>query len=300
MWTIPIALTLGNCVILKPSEKVPLTMQRIASLMIQAGIPAGVFQIIHGAVDVVTSFCDHPDISAVSFVGSSKVAQIVAQRCHSINKRVLALGGAKNHLIALNDCDVSMAARDIVASFAGCAGQRCMAASVLLLVQEPTHDTSDNTVLDQLLSEVISLASKLQPGCNAGQVGPLIDNIAKQRVLSYISTAEGEGDQVLLDGRHWSNSHSDKGFWIGPTVILHDAKNADKSVCLSDEIFGPVLSVLKVSSRDEAIARENASLYGNAACIYTEKGASAEWFVKRFRAGMIGVNIGIPVPRGNL
>ncbi len=185
MWTIPISLTVGNCVILKPSEKVPNTMQRISELMTEAGIPAGVFQIVHGAVDVVTRMCDHPDIAAVSFVGSSKVANIVSNRCHANNKRVIALGGAKNHLIALPDCDTAMAARDIVASFAGCCGQRCMAASVLVLVDED-GDVSAN---DALLQLIVDVASKLEPGQKAGQVGPLIDNIAKTRyVCSYGSS----------------------------------------------------------------------------------------------------------------
>jgi malonate-semialdehyde dehydrogenase (acetylating)/methylmalonate-semialdehyde dehydrogenase len=136
MWTIPIALTMGNCVILKPSEKVPCTMSRMAELFMEAGMPPGVFQIVNGAVEIVTSMCEHPDISAVTFVGSSKVAEIVSNRCNANQKRVLALGGAKNHLIALADCDVPMAARDIVASFAGCCGQRCMAASVLIIVDD--------------------------------------------------------------------------------------------------------------------------------------------------------------------
>jgi acyl-CoA reductase-like NAD-dependent aldehyde dehydrogenase len=177
MWTIPISLTLGNCVILKPSEKVPTTMQRIAALMVEAGMPPGVFQIVHGAVDVVNAMCDNPDIAAVSFVGSSKVADIVHTRCNKINKRVLALGGAKNHLIALPDCDVAMAARDIVASFAGCCGQRCMAASVLILVDEDGESAKN----DELLEQVLSVASKLQPGQAGGQVGPLIDGLAKNR-----------------------------------------------------------------------------------------------------------------------
>jgi len=177
MWTIPISLTVGNCVILKPSEKVPLTMQRISELMTEAGVPPGVFQIVHGAVDVVNRMSDHPDIAAVSFVGSSKVADIVATRCHANNKRVLALGGAKNHLLALPDCDAAMAARDIVASYAGCCGQRCMAASVLLLVDEDNGKANN----DELLQTVVSVASKLVPGQAGGQVGPLIDNIARTR-----------------------------------------------------------------------------------------------------------------------
>ena len=180
MWTIPIALTMGNCVILKPSEKVPLTMQRMLELMVAAGIPAGVFQIVHGAAEVVTAMCDHPGISAVSFVGSSKVAEIVSKRCHAVNKRVLALGGAKNHLLALPDCDVAMASRDIVASFAGCCGQRCMAASVLLLVGDGSEEVKQ-AFTDSLLKEVVNTASLLLPGQKGGEVGPLIDDIALKR-----------------------------------------------------------------------------------------------------------------------
>ncbi len=171
LWTIPIALTCGNCVIVKPSEKVPSGLRKIAALMAEAGVPPGVFQLVNGTAEVVTAICDHPSIAAVSFVGSSKVAKIVSSRCHAINKRVLALGGAKNHLIALPDADVGMASRDIVASFAGCCGQRCMAASVLILVGE----------CPGLLAEIVSVASKLQRGQAAGQVGPLIDGIAKAR-----------------------------------------------------------------------------------------------------------------------
>lgn len=286
MWTIPISLTVGNCVILKPSEKVPLTMMRMSELMIEAGVPAGVFQIVHGAVDVVLGMCDHPEIAAVSFVGSSKVADIVATRCRAINKRVLALGGAKNHLIALPDCDVGMVSRDIVASFAGCCGQRCMAASALLIVDE------DPVVTATLLEEIVATAAKLTAGQAGGQVGPLIDGIAKERVLKYINEAEKAGTQVLLDGRSWASRPN--GFWVGPTILLH---NSASDPGMQDEIFGPVLSVMKVNSWEEAIAIENANPYGNAACIYTEKGANAEWFTRRFRAAMLGVNIGIPVPR---
>lgn len=171
LWTVPIALTMGNCVILKPSEKVPRAMMKVAELMAEAGIPPGVFQMVQGAVEVVTSICDHPGIAAVTFVGSSKVAKIVSDRCHAVNKRVLALGGAKNHLIALPDADTGMAGRDVVASFAGCAGQRCMAASVLVLVGD----------CGALLDEVVKNASLLQKGQATGQVGPVIDGIAKAR-----------------------------------------------------------------------------------------------------------------------
>lgn len=273
---------MGNCVILKPSEKVPLTMMEVSRLLTEAGVPDGVFQIVHGAVDVVNAICDHPDISAVTFVGSSKVASLVSSRCHSINKRVLALGGAKNHLIALQDCDIGMTTRDIVASSFGCCGQRCMASSVLIVVGENT----------ELLDEIVNVASKLIPGQDSGQIGPLIDLASKSRVQSYIDTAEAIGSKILLDGRAWVSKAP--GYWIGPTVIFHD--NANDSA-MQDEIFGPILSVFQVKTWDEAIQIENSNPYGNAACIYTERGFNAEYFTKRFRSAMIGVNIGIPVPR---
>ena len=282
MWTIPISLVSGNCVVLKPSEKVPSTMQRVAELLIEAGVPPGVFSIVHGTAPIVMAMCDHPDIAAVTFVGSSKVAQIVANRCHAVNKRVLALGGAKNHLVALPDCDTGMTSRDVVASAFGCCGQRCMAASCLILVgQHPS-----------LLKEIVDLAAKLSPGTDAGQVGPIIDFASKARVLVHIAESEAAGASVLLDGRSWASR--ERGNWIGPTILLHQSSQ-DRAV--KEEIFGPVLSVIQVASWEEAVRIENDSPYGNAASIYTERGADAEWFLKRFRSGMLGVNVGIPVPR---
>ena len=282
-WTVPISLTMGNCVILKPSEKVPNTMQKCVELFEKAGFPPGVFQIVHGTSEVASAICEHEAISAVSFVGSSKIAEIVKTTCSRLNKRVLALGGAKNHLIALPDCDKNMTARDVVVSFAGCAGQRCMAASVLLVV-------GDN---DELLNSVVANASALKPGQDAGQVGPVIDEVSKTRIMDYIDKAVNkDGATLLLDGRSWANKK--EGSWVGPTILLH---NNAQDAAMREEIFGPVLSVYKASSWDEAIAIENSNPYGNAACIYTESGANAEWFTSRFRASMLGVNVGIPVPR---
>jgi len=285
MWTVPIALTAGNCVILKPSEKVPMTMRLVAELLTQAGVPPGVFNMVQGTAEVVNTLCDHPRIPAVTFVGSSRVAELVAQRCRALNKRVLALGGAKNHLVALPDCDAAACARDIVASFAGCAGQRCMAASVLLLVGEQP----------KLLEQVCELAKKLKPGQKDGEMGPVIDGASKLRITSAIAAAEARGGKVLVDGRTWAESAELKaGTWVGPTVIV----TPDKSdPILQEEVFGPVISVLTVNSWEEALAIENANDYGNAACIYTSVGSHADWFAHRFKAGMIGVNVGVPVPR---
>lgn len=282
MWTVPIALTAGNCVILKPSEKVPLTMNKTAELMKEAGIPPGVFQIVHGTRDAVEGLCDAPGVKAVTFVGSSLVAKLVSQRCSKLNKRVMAMGGAKNHLVALEDCDAEGAARDIVASFAGCAGQRCMAASVLLLVGE----------CSKLLTNVVQRAQALQLGQEKGQVGPVIDATSRARILSYIEGAISRGAKVLVDGRKMAQTNP--GTWVGPTILLHQTHD-DEAV--RSEIFGPVLSVVRVKTWQDAIDIENSSPYGNAASIYTSIGAHAEWFSPRFRAGMIGVNIGVPVPR---
>jgi len=286
MWTTPIALVLGNCVILKPSEKVPMTMRRVVSLMEEAGFPPGVFQMIQGTANAVTSLIDNSSIKAVTFVGSSPVAELVANRCRAINKRVTALGGAKNHLVALSDCDVEQASSDIVVSFAGCAGQRCMAASVLLLVGHGPTQTD-------LLQMVVSKSQQIQPGTGPGAMGPVIDQASFEKINMYIEDSVKNGAEMLLDGRHAVCGGSN-GCWIGPTVIHH--KNASDRA-LHEEIFGPVLSVYTVNSWTEAIAIENANPFGNAACIYTNNGGNAEWFVHRFRAAMLGINIGIPVPR---
>lgn len=268
--------------VLKPSEKVPSTVNRMIELMVEAGVPANVVQIVHGQVEPVTSICDHPGVAAMTFVGSSRVAEIVAKRCHSINKKVLALGGAKNHLVSLADCNAEMASRDIVASFSGCAGQRCMAASVLLTVGHQ----------QDLLDKLVARAGAIEPGTKQGNMGAVIDAAAKERILRYINEAEEAGAKILLDGRSWAER--EKGNWVGPTIILHSS--ADEPA-MKDEIFGPVLSVLEVETFAEAIKIENGNPHGNAASIYTSVGAHAEWFTGRFRAGMIGVNIGIPVPR---
>lgn len=282
-WTLPIAIAAGNCVILKPSEKVPRTMAKVMEIIKKAGIPDGVVQIVNGTVPVVEAICDHPDIPAITFVGSSKVAEIVSKRGRNNNKRVLALGAAKNHLVALRDCNTDMCSTDIVLSFTGCAGQRCMAASALIVVQQQ----------DELINSIVAKASKLVPGQASGQMGPIIDEIAVQRCHKYIEEAVSrDGAKLLLDGRSWTGKQP--GYWIGPTILQH--KSA-KDAAFREEIFGPILSIVQVETKEEAIAIENASPYGNAACIYTTIGAHAEWFTSRFSVGMVGVNIGVPVPR---
>jgi methylmalonic acid semialdehyde dehydrogenase len=301
-WTIPIALVTGNTVILKPSEKVPLTMYRVIQLFEQAGFPKGVINLVNGTKDAVTCLIDHPLVRAVTFVGSSPVAKAVSDRCRGLDKRCTALGGAKNHLIALPDCDIDSTASDIVVSYAGCAGQRCMAASVLLIVGafdgvEPSSPLDRN---HPLLCKVIQKASAIQRGTESGKMGPVIDEQSLNKIVGYIEQSEKEGAEILLDGRSWmtttttsDNGHG-SGNWIGPTIILHHNKT-DKT--MNDEVFGPVLSVYHVNTWQEAIDIENSNPYGNAAAIYTTHGGHAEWFVKRVRASMLGINVGIPVPR---
>jgi acyl-CoA reductase-like NAD-dependent aldehyde dehydrogenase len=265
-------------------------MSIMAKLFKQAGIPNGVFNIVNGTQEVVVSLCKHAEIDAVSFVGSSRVAKIVATTCQQTNKRVLALGGAKNHLIALPDCEREATASDIVASFTGCSGQRCMAASVLLIVEDESSQFSSD-----LINRIVQKSSQVPVGQLDGQMGPVIDQLALDRITHYIQEAEKRGIEVLLDGRKWNGKPSN-GYWIGPTVLLH-SNGITNDPCLTDEIFGPIISIVKVKSRTEAIKFENSCGYGNAACIYTSSGDNADWFSKRFTAAMIGVNIGVPVPR---
>lgn len=257
-------------------------MRRIASLFEQAGFPPGVFNMIQGTKDAVNAIIDHSKVRAVTFVGSTPVAKLVANRCRALDKRCTALGGAKNHLVALPDCELEGASSDITVSAFGCSGQRCMAASVLLLVGDQ----------DQLLQKIVDKASKIQPGSEPTQMGPVIDDASQIKILSFIEDSETNGAKLLLDGRSWKNKTSNGsggGNWIGPSVILHQTPN-DKA--MKEEVFGPVLSVYKVDSWEEAIEIENNNPFGNAASIYTTNGGSANWFTSRFSASMLGVNIG--------
>ena len=280
-WTIPNALVLGNTMILKPSQQVPLSSLRIAELLKEAGLPDGVFNIVHGAQQAVEAICDHPAIQAVTFVGSTRVAKTVYARATSRLKRALCLGGAKNHLIVLPDANEKMAASNIAVSMSGCAGQRCMAASVMVAVGEVDH-------IIRLLCEE---AKKIIPGKNLGAV---ISNEAKERIERYITEAEQHGAKVLIDGRGAKVEGKEEGYYVGPTVLDHvrpDMKIAQ------EEVFGPVLSILRVKTVDEALTIQNISPYGNAASVFTQSGGMARYVIERASAGMIGVNIGVPVPR---
>jgi malonate-semialdehyde dehydrogenase (acetylating)/methylmalonate-semialdehyde dehydrogenase len=279
-WTIPIAITLGNTFLFKPSEKVPLTAQRTAELLREAGLPPGVFNIVHGQQPVVEAICDHPNIRAVTFVGSTRVAKNVYIRATGNLKRCLAMGGAKNHLFVLPDANVESTAENAVASMAGCAGQRCMAAASLLAVGR----------VDRVIEQICKVARKLVPG---ESLGPVISADAKARIESYITEAEQAGAEVLVDGRGAVVAGREGGFYVGPTVI--DRVRPEMRIA-QEEVFGPVLAIIRTGDVEEAIAIENASPYGNAAAVYTQSGGEARHVAQRASAGMIGVNVGVPVP----
>jgi malonate-semialdehyde dehydrogenase (acetylating)/methylmalonate-semialdehyde dehydrogenase len=281
LWTIPNAIALGNCMILKPSELVPLSAQRIAELLHEAGLPDGVFNIINGDREMVEAICDHPDIDAVSFVGSTKVAKIVYRRATASLKRCLALGGAKNHLIVLPDANPEISAANIAASMSGCAGQRCMAASAMVAVGDTDH----------IVRRICEEAMKIVPGQNLGAV---ITGAAKERIERYIDEAEAAGAKVLLDGRNAVVAGKEGGFYVGPTVIDH--VTPDMAIA-QEEVFGPVLAIIRTDDINKAIEIENNSPYGNAASVFTENGGLANYVIERVSAGMTGINVGVPVPR---
>lgn len=280
-WTIPNAIALGNCMIMKPSEKVPLSCGKLALLLKEAGLPDGVLNIVNGDSEIVTAICEHPGIEAVSFVGSTRVAKLVYQKATNTYKRCLALGGAKNHLVVLPDAIPGMTAQNVAASMSGCAGQRCMAASAMVGVGNIDH------IIDKICEE----AKKIVPGETLGAV---INRESKERIEGYITEAENQGATVLVDGRNTTVKGKENGTYVGPTVIDH--VRPDMSVA-KEEIFGPVISIMRTNTVDEALAIENANPYGNAASVFTQNGGMARYIIDRASAGMIGVNVGVPVPR---
>jgi len=272
-WTIPNAIALGNCMILKPSEQVPLSAGRIADLLREAGLPEGVFNIVHGGQETVEAICDHPDIDGITFVGSTRVAKVVYRRGTANLKRVLALGGAKNHLIVMPDAEPEMTSSNVVASMSGCAGQRCMAASVMMAVGNTDH----------IIERMVSIMRGVK-------IGPVISKEAKERIESYITEAEKAGAKVLVDGR----GRSGPGFWIGPTLI--DYVTPDMRIA-QEEVFGPLMVIIRAKDVDEALRVQHRSRYGNAASVFTESGGVARYVMENASAGMVGVNVGVPVPR---
>lgn len=280
-WTMPNAIALGNCMILKPSEKVPLSAGKLAELLKEAGLPDGVFNIVNGDAEIVEAICDHPDIEAVSFVGSTRIAKLVYQRATHNYKRCLALGGAKNHLVVLPDAIPGMTAQNVAASMSGCAGQRCMAASAMIGVGD----------VDNIIDKICDEVRKIIPGKNLGAV---INKASQLRIEKYITEAEEQGATILVDGRNTKVEGKENGTYVGPTVIDHVKPGMSVA---TEEIFGPVISIMRAKNVDEALAIENANPYGNAASVFTQNGGMARYIIDRASAGMIGVNVGVPVPR---
>lgn len=290
MWMIPIALATGNAFLWKPSDKTPLTSIRLAEALKEAGLPSGVFGVIQGGQEAVSGILGHPGISAVGFVGSSPVAKLVYTGGTQHGKRVLALGGAKNHLILLPDAELEMASRGITDSFTGCAGQRCMAASVLLLVGT---DAEAKKPLDAILKAVVEKSRAIRLGTD---MGALITRDSKDRIEAAITQAEREGATLLLDGRAATppSDFGNDGHWLGPTLI-DQVRPGSETAC--SELFGPVLSILRVDTLTQALDIQRTSPFGNACSVFTSSAANAERVMTEAHAGMIGVNIGVPVPR---
>jgi malonate-semialdehyde dehydrogenase (acetylating)/methylmalonate-semialdehyde dehydrogenase len=282
MWMFPIALALGNTFVLKPSEKTPLTANRMGELLFKAGLPEGVFQVVHGSRMFVEQLCEQKALKALAFVGSTPVAETLYRRS-VLHRRTLALGGAKNHIVLLPDADPEIVAQGICDSFTGCAGQRCMAASVLLAVGP----------VDSMIESVVERAKSKVLGQD---VGAIIQDESLKRHHEAIQKAIDEGAKVLLDGRHQKPEIKayQGGHWLGPT-ILDQVKPGSEAA--QEELFGPILSVIRCENLSEALVVERKSGFGNAASVFTSSGAAAERFQKEASSGMVGVNIGVPVPR---
>jgi malonate-semialdehyde dehydrogenase (acetylating)/methylmalonate-semialdehyde dehydrogenase len=279
LWMLPQALVGGNCFILKPSEQVPLSALKIAEIFAEAGLPPGVLNIVQGGRTAVEALCDHEEIDALAFVGSTRVAKLVYGRAAATGKRALCLGGAKNHLIVVPDADLDLTAENVLASFTGCAGQRCMAASVLVAVGD----------VDHIVDEVCKRASNMVAG---EHMGPITTQASLDRMVGFVDASEALGANVRVDGRGANGSPG--GYWLGPTILDNVTPEMPAA---GIELFGPVLSVVRVATLEDALALENANPYGNASAIYTTSGDVARKVMNRVSAGMCGVNIGVPVPR---
>jgi len=285
MWSVPLALAAGNAVVLKPSERTPLSAVRIAELLSEAGLPAGVLNLVHGAREVVTALCEHPRIAAISFVGSQPVAEYVYRTASAHGKRVQALAGAKNHMVVMPDADFGVTIPAIMSSAFGGAGQRCLAGSVVVAV---------GAVADPLLSalEEASRTLRVGPGGDPETgMGPVIRPDSRERITGYIERGEAEGARLVCDGRE--RAVDGDGYFLGPTIF--DGVRPEMTIA-REEIFGPVLSVVRVASLDEAMTVVNASRFGNAASIFTTSGVHARRWRQEVQAGMLGVNIGVAAP----
>ncbi|MFI9098924.1 CoA-acylating methylmalonate-semialdehyde dehydrogenase [Streptomyces fildesensis] len=289
MWFFPIAIAAGNTVVLKPSEKDPSAANFIAELWKEAGLPDGVFNVVHGDKVSVDRLLEHPDVKAVSFVGSTPIARYVYETGTSYGKRVQALGGAKNHMLVLPDADLDLAADAAVNAGFGAAGERCMAISVLVAV-DPVGDE----LVEKIKERIAGL--KVGPGCNGdSEMGPLVTGVHRDKVTSYLDAGLADGATLTVDGRKHpiSGEGTADGFWLGPTIF--DNVKPGMSI-YDDEIFGPVLSVVRVDSYDEGLELINSSPYGNGTAIFTNDGGAARRFQYEVEVGMVGINVPIPVP----
>ena len=284
MWFFPIAIACGNTVIVKPSEKDPSAIMLIAQLLKDAGLPDGVFNVLHGDKIAVDALLSHPKIKSISFVGSTPIAKYVYENGTKSGKRVQALGGAKNHMIVLPDADLELAADAAINAGFGSAGERCMAISAIVAV-EP--------IADKLIEKIKERALKIKTGdgTKGADMGPLVTKVHRDKVAAYITAGEKEGAKVVVDGRDVKVAGD--GFWLGPTLFDHVKPNM--SIYL-EEIFGPVLSVIRVKSYDEALKLVNDHQYGNGTAIFTNDGGAARRFQNEVEVGMVGINVPIPVP----
>jgi malonate-semialdehyde dehydrogenase (acetylating)/methylmalonate-semialdehyde dehydrogenase len=286
LWMFPVAITCGNTFILKPSEKVPLSAMKLGELLTEAGLPAGVFNIVHGDKSAVDALLTHPLVRAISFVGSTAVAKHVYETGTANGKRVQAAGGAKNHLIIMPDADLDQAVKALQASAFGCAGERCMAGSIAVPI---------GRIGDDLVEGLCRAGKAMKVGPTDGgaevDMGPLVSRAHRDKVASYLDVARGEGAEVALDGRAFDLPSA--GFLLGPSVVDRVRPNMRLA---KEEIFGPVLSVVRANDLDEALAVGRQCEYGNGASIFTRSGWAAREFKRRFNAGMIGINVGVPAP----
>ena len=285
-WMFPLAIASGNTFILKPSERTPLLANRLAELLHEAGLPDGVFNIVHGAHEVVNGILNHPDIPAVSFVGSQPVAEYVYKTGTSNGKRVQALAGAKNHTIVMPDADMDLTITNIINAAFGSAGERCMACAVVVAVGD---------IADELVERLVDESNKLTIGNGLEEgifLGPVIRNSHKDKTLGYIESGIEEGAKLLRDGRE-DKSTSEGGYFVGPTIF--DNVTQEMKIW-KEEIFAPVLSIVRVNTLDEAIELANKSEFANGACLFTDSASAIRKFREEIDAGMLGVNLGVPAP----
>jgi len=289
MWMFPIALACGNTFVLKPSEKVPLTAVRIIELLVEAGLPKGVLNLVHGGRDCVQALLTHPQVRAISFVGSTAVARHIYETGTRHGKRVQAAGGAKNFILVMPDADVAKTVEGVTGAAFGCAGERCMAGSTALVVGEAAK-----TVLPTLVdaTKAMTIGRTDLDATKQPDMGPVISAPHRDRVLSLLAHGESQGARLLVDGRATRVADSPHGFFLGASIV--EQGDPTPNVLMREEVFGPVLSVLRLEDLDAAIELANRSSYGNGAAIFTRSGKAAREFKHRMKAGMIGINVGVP------